>query len=473
MTLRLVPLHLLLPLLACGPAVAIDDAGDTGETSGDAEGSGSSASEGSSGRDSEGTSASGDATSSPTPSDESTTQEPTDTGDTGPASVCGDGVVDGDETCDDGNHDPADGCAPGCLDEPGWVAVHHVSDTVNALFNAVDIAEDGSVLVAGAEFDLIGEPVTGLVARYDAQGALLGRSALALDVATYPREVVDLGGGDALVVAATGPELTSPMSRVQLLRINPGTSEPAWIVDLFAGQTARPGRGLALDGDGVIVGLSGYDDEAESMRLLRVTLDGDVDWDIDLDLGIDAGTNTTDLVHVMRDADVVHVMACHVLIDDTDCELRQVGDGGALTGDVAWSFDGIPLDGAIVGETVVIAGYGPGPDHVASVWAWAAGEPAWTLVEERTGSYRSIATADDGSLVVTGRMQPDDDISDELLYLRLDLDGAVLDAPEPIAKHGGFAVARRGGTSVIAGDFAYDVVGDLLRADGWLHSTGD
>jgi cysteine-rich repeat protein len=463
----------LLPLVACSPAVAVDDAGGRGETSGDAEDSDSSDSEGSSGPNGEGpvTDASGDATSSPMPSDESTTQDPTSGGDTGPTAMCGDGIVDGDEVCDDGNDDPGDGCAPGCVDEPGWVVSHHVSDTVNAQFTAIDLAEDGSVVVAGAELELLGDAVTGLVARYDAEGTLLGRSPLALDVATYPREVVDIGGGDALVVVATGPEFYSPASQVQLLRISPGASQPSWILDLFAGQTARASRGVALDGDGVILGLSSYDAETESQRLLRVTLDGEVDWDIELD----AGTDGTELVHVMRDAGVVHVMVCHVLVTDyaTDCELRQVGDGGALTGGIAWSFEGIAIDATMVGETVVLAGYGPAPDFVAAVWAWTAGEPAWSLTEERVGIYRSIATADDGSLVVAGFMEPDDDIYDELLYRRLDLDGTVLDAPEAIAQHSGVAVARRGGTSVIAGELHSGTFGDLLATDGWLHSTGD
>lgn len=35
-------------------------------------------------------------------------------------SVCGDGAVDGDETCDDGNDDAGDGCSDVCVVEPGW-----------------------------------------------------------------------------------------------------------------------------------------------------------------------------------------------------------------------------------------------------------------------------------------------------------------------------------------------------------------
>jgi cysteine-rich repeat protein len=34
--------------------------------------------------------------------------------------ICGDGNIRGGETCDDGNRDPGDGCSPFCLTEPGW-----------------------------------------------------------------------------------------------------------------------------------------------------------------------------------------------------------------------------------------------------------------------------------------------------------------------------------------------------------------
>ncbi len=33
---------------------------------------------------------------------------------------CGNGTIEGDEVCDDGGREPADGCSPGCLVEPGW-----------------------------------------------------------------------------------------------------------------------------------------------------------------------------------------------------------------------------------------------------------------------------------------------------------------------------------------------------------------
>jgi cysteine-rich repeat protein len=34
--------------------------------------------------------------------------------------VCGDGVVDQWEACDDGNNSGGDGCSPACNVEPGW-----------------------------------------------------------------------------------------------------------------------------------------------------------------------------------------------------------------------------------------------------------------------------------------------------------------------------------------------------------------
>jgi cysteine-rich repeat protein len=34
--------------------------------------------------------------------------------------LCGNGVIDGDEECDDGNQDDGDGCSSTCVEEPGY-----------------------------------------------------------------------------------------------------------------------------------------------------------------------------------------------------------------------------------------------------------------------------------------------------------------------------------------------------------------
>ena len=71
-------------------------------------------------------------------SDGTSTDPSTDaiTGSTTTASVCGDGAVDADETCDDGNLDDGDGCSAGCALEPvvcgdGWVGAGETCDDGN------------------------------------------------------------------------------------------------------------------------------------------------------------------------------------------------------------------------------------------------------------------------------------------------------------------------------------------------------
>ena len=49
------------------------------------------------------------------------------------SAVCGDGVVDAEETCDDLNSDDGDGCDSSCVVEPGW-------ESVDAEFS-LDVAE--------------------------------------------------------------------------------------------------------------------------------------------------------------------------------------------------------------------------------------------------------------------------------------------------------------------------------------------
>ncbi len=61
------------------------------------------------------------------------------------AIVCGDGVKGGDEDCDDGNTTPGDGCAADCLTEPGYAC----SGEIGQLSACAAVCGDG--LVVGSE----------------------------------------------------------------------------------------------------------------------------------------------------------------------------------------------------------------------------------------------------------------------------------------------------------------------------------
>ncbi len=107
--------------------------------------------EGSSGFQPEGTTTTNDtdedSSSSGDPSS-STTEEPATS--TGPAAVCGDGSVDADEACDDGNDEDADGCNRDCTASGSLLWTHEFPLGIEPAHLVVD-AEDRIHVVARAD----------------------------------------------------------------------------------------------------------------------------------------------------------------------------------------------------------------------------------------------------------------------------------------------------------------------------------
>lgn len=73
-----------------------------------------------------------------------------------PIPVCGDEIVEGDEICDDGNAVDGDGCNVDCRPSgtPRWdppERVHGGATDADALFVAVDVRSDGSIIAVGTE----------------------------------------------------------------------------------------------------------------------------------------------------------------------------------------------------------------------------------------------------------------------------------------------------------------------------------
>lgn len=72
-------------------------------------------------------------------------------GSTGPGAVCGNGVVEGDEACDDGNQDALDGCEPDCTPSSGkeiWTATYDGMGMEDAVMAAARLP-DGRFLAVG------------------------------------------------------------------------------------------------------------------------------------------------------------------------------------------------------------------------------------------------------------------------------------------------------------------------------------
>ena len=66
------------------------------------------------------------------------------------AAVCGDGVLAGGETCDDGNLEADDGCSAKCASEPGWTCTGAPSVCVTACGDGVvvgaEACDDGNTM---------------------------------------------------------------------------------------------------------------------------------------------------------------------------------------------------------------------------------------------------------------------------------------------------------------------------------------
>jgi cysteine-rich repeat protein len=180
------PIYILLALAGCPPSDPIDTASgsvaDTGSTS--AEGSTTAPTTGSS----TGTTEAG-----------STTDAPTGTSATTAESLCGNGVIDFGEPCDDGNRVNADGCNRDCALSGELLWEFRSGIFVIDDFNAVAVGPDGGIVAAGywhgegrwlARFDEFGQGVwsrTFKTAKFEAiHGVVVDEAAIYAAGSVFP-----------------------------------------------------------------------------------------------------------------------------------------------------------------------------------------------------------------------------------------------------------------------------------------------
>lgn len=247
-------------LLACGPSVQTP--GEEGSaTSGETEAGGSS---------------SGDpATSSTETAGESGEGSTGSSG--GAAAVCGDGIVDADEGCDDGNLDNADGCSATCEVSGSF----RWTQALAAGFGTGLTSRDGRVVSAVQQFDASFSPVI-VVEGFDDVGTRLG-------------EFVDNGGLSDISVARNPVELL-PDGTVALaypVRSADDARDFA-VLDLGSGLVATfsdggdgwvPGYGVATSAAAItVVHGTGIEDEP-GLVLERFDAEANLLESVPLDLG--------------------------------------------------------------------------------------------------------------------------------------------------------------------------------------------
>jgi cysteine-rich repeat protein len=148
---------------------------------------------------------------------------------TGGAPVCGDGMVDGDEACDDGLNDGSyGGCAPDCAG-----LAPHCGDGVA---QAEEVCDDGNAVDAdGCNIDCIESASTIWTRTFPGVQA-----ATAYAVATGPEDAI----------AITGSEISGGQERVWIRRYEADGDED-W-TETYSEPGSTRGYGVAIDADGSV-----------------------------------------------------------------------------------------------------------------------------------------------------------------------------------------------------------------------------
>lgn len=192
-----------------------------------------------------------------------TTDEPGTSNSSLPGPLCGNGVVDDGEACDDGNQDGDDGCDVACLPTgvPLWTVVSEPSSTILSV--ALDAA--GNVFLAGYEDSEDEFYTDAIVRKLDADGnELLAFSFTGVDqVDDYARAIAVGPDGSFYVAGEEG--LLGFIGRGFIRKYDPAGQE-LWTYTQMSDNPDSGivrGRGLAVDGGTIAAVL--VDENASSL----------------------------------------------------------------------------------------------------------------------------------------------------------------------------------------------------------------
>ena len=199
---------------------------------------------------------------------------------TGP--VCGDGVVDGDEDCDDGNDDPVDGC-DACALAPALQWTRMFDGPAHGWDNAQDVAfaADGSLLVVGSQESAV-DNLDLVVRKLGPDGALVWERSFDGPVGGTDFGLVVAVDAEDGVLVEGAVDVTPEGDSLPWLRRYTGDGEEVWT---FSPDASLPGlsaaRAVAVDGDAVYLAsgeqIAMNDANASLRRLDRTT--GALQWE--------------------------------------------------------------------------------------------------------------------------------------------------------------------------------------------------
>lgn len=271
----------LLAVVACGPSVTADGDGTASATTSDSEATPTASASGPGDPDSTGTSLTG----SDGPSSTSTT-EGSDPEPPAPEPVCGDGVVDAYEECDDGNAVDDDACNNDCVPTAAIVWSTLIpSEGEGSWVHALATSPSGLIAVGGS-VRMGPELVNAWVGVLDDGGTLQWSDQW--DGGTQERdEVVDVAfdGTDDLYLAVS--EANGEDNAWLYKRGPDGT--PRWSVPMVAEAGASNYAASVVVGpdDGATVLARSVGVGRRSARMLQYTPDGDAAWPSPIDVDDD------------------------------------------------------------------------------------------------------------------------------------------------------------------------------------------
>jgi cysteine-rich repeat protein len=315
-----------------------------------------------------------------------------------PAGVCGDGVLDDGEACDDGNDAPEDGCE-------ACQPVAHVDWTVELAGDAGDhdrahdvaITPDGTILVVGYQDGNAGVRRPVIVALAP-DGSVLAKYV-------HPTDT-DLGIYESIVVAADGSYYVAGT-----MTIAPNTATSAtlhkfspdhtleWTHDQAGPDGNASGRGVALADDAVYT--AGAENGVPTrMFVRRHALDGGaIEWEWNgPDPEADAGARA---VAVAGERVIV---VGHWQIQGEDYPLAAALDhqGNKIT-HVTINLPGEYHDVTAIGDEVVIAGWQVPLDGTPLLWRTDLDlGSVWHDVPEHDGRLYGVAADPTRGIVVAG-----------------------------------------------------------------------
>ncbi len=250
---------------------------------------GSPAASGTSNGPTEGSTSTG-ADSTGTPSDTSTTEDPdsSESGETtsGPE-VCGDGIPQGLEQCDDGNDVPDDGCDPGCVLPPGtevWTATLDGEMALDEAHGIVATPSGELVVVGQLQLDSGGRDLW--LAAYDLAGQPLwsrthdlgdGQDDVGIDLAVTASGSLAVVGWVEIPVAGGADDDDD----ILLAEFDPKGDLVASYT--FPGPDQRVDRGtsIAIDGAGdhLLAGRVDTNDQDDQIWFAKVDAGGNIVWE--------------------------------------------------------------------------------------------------------------------------------------------------------------------------------------------------